>query len=77
MESLATPCVLIAPRRRHVRRRLEAVVPLSLLARGSLSEGSSGVIFGIQNGGVDRMSGMSSILHIALYRDVPSHHEPE
>jgi len=31
----------------------------------------------IQNGGVDRMSGMSSILHIRLYRDVPSHHEPK
>jgi len=33
-------------------------------------------ISGIQNGGVDRMSGMSSILGIPLYRDVPSHHEP-
>ena len=76
MESLATPCVLIAPRRRHVRRRLEAVVPLSLLARGSLSEGSSGVIFGIQNGGVEHMSGMRKILLIALYRDAAPHHEP-
>jgi len=32
---------------------------------------------GIQNGGVDCMSGMSSILHIALYREAPSHHEPK
>jgi len=32
--------------------------------------------FGIQNGGVDRMSEMSSMLCIPLYRDVPSHHEP-
>jgi GNAT superfamily N-acetyltransferase len=32
---------------------------------------------GIQNGGVIRMSGMSSILSTALYRDVPSHHEPK
>ena len=31
---------------------------------------------GIQNGGVDRMRGMSSILHIALYREVSSPHEP-
>jgi len=31
----------------------------------------------IQNGGVDRMSEMSSILCIPLYRDVPSHNEPE
>jgi len=32
---------------------------------------------GIQNGGVIRMSGMSSMLCIGLYRDVPSHHEPK
>jgi len=32
---------------------------------------------GIQNGGVDRMSGMSSIPCIPLYRDAPSHNEPE
>ncbi len=31
---------------------------------------------GIQNGGVVRMSGMSGMLRIALYRDAPSHHEP-
>ena len=31
---------------------------------------------GIQNGGVDRMSGMSSMLCIPLYRDGPSRHEP-
>ena len=31
---------------------------------------------GIQNGGVIRMSGMSSMLCILLYRDVASRHEP-
>src|SRR5512132_3059458 len=31
----------------------------------------------IQNGGVDRMSDMSSILCIPLYQDAPSHNEPE
>jgi hypothetical protein len=31
---------------------------------------------GIQNGGVRRMSGMSSMLCIPLYRDALSHHEP-
>jgi len=31
----------------------------------------------IQNPGVDRMSGMSSIRNIALYRDAASHHEPK
>ena len=31
----------------------------------------------IQNEGVDRMSGMSSILCILLYREVPSPHEPK
>jgi len=29
----------------------------------------------IQNGGVDHMSGMSSILHILLYREIASRHE--
>jgi len=32
---------------------------------------------GIENAGVDRMSGMKSILHILLYQDAPSHNEPE
>jgi len=32
---------------------------------------------GIQNGGVDRMSEMSSILSIALYRDAVSPNEPK
>jgi len=32
---------------------------------------------GIQNGGVDRMSEMSSILTIALYRDASSPNEPK
>jgi len=32
---------------------------------------------GIQNGGVIRMSGMSSMLSIVLYRDVPSRNEPK
>jgi hypothetical protein len=31
---------------------------------------------GIQNPGVDRMSEMSSMLCIPLYRDVPFHREP-
>jgi hypothetical protein len=31
----------------------------------------------IQNGGVDRMSGMSSMLCIPLYRDAPSYNEPK
>ena len=31
----------------------------------------------IQNGGVDRMSDMSSMLCIPLYREVPSCHEPK
>jgi hypothetical protein len=31
---------------------------------------------GIQNGGVIRMSEMSRILWIPLYRDTLSHHEP-
>jgi len=31
----------------------------------------------IQNGGVDRMSGMSSMLCIPLYREVTSRHEPK
>jgi hypothetical protein len=32
---------------------------------------------GIQNGGVDRMSEMSSILRIPLYRDAISPNEPK
>jgi len=32
---------------------------------------------GIQNPGVDRMSDMSSMLHILVYREAPSHHEPK
>ena len=44
--------------------------------RGHCSDDPS-CIAGIQNGGVDRMSGMSSMLCIVLYRDVPSHHEPK
>jgi len=32
---------------------------------------------GIQNGGVDRMSGMSSMLRIALYRDASSPNKRE
>jgi len=31
----------------------------------------------IQNGGFDRMSGMSGMLCIVLYREAFSHHEPK
>jgi len=50
-----------------------AIVPYTEALCGRLYPGG----FGIQNGGVDRMSGMSGMLCIVLYRDVPSHHEPK
>ncbi len=46
-----------------------------------LIESSLGRLYGgdpgIQNGGVVRMSGMSSMLFIALYRDGLTHYEPK
>jgi len=60
------------PEERHATKGGIAIVPVEFSVTSVCLRRS-----GIQNGGVIRMSGMSSMLFIALYRDGLTHYEPK
>jgi len=60
------------PEERHATKGGIAIVPVEFSVTSVCLRRS-----GIQNGGVIRMSGMSNMLRIALYREAFSHNEPK